>query len=106
MRAVNRNDNRSGSSRVFDSQTQPVGLPPLPGPNSFNKRIFFFSHKPASSGLRRPRPATSRPNLWPNSTQSFSFSFLTQTETQTQTTTQINQHCVISLAEMRFLDRK
>ena len=30
----------------------------------------------------------------------------TQIETETETVTQINQHCVISFAEMRFLDRK
>ena len=56
----------------FDTWTQPVGPPLLLGPGPFNKRVFFFSPKPRPSGLRGPRPATSRPIPWqPNPTQSY-----------------------------------
>ena len=54
----------------FDAQTRPAGPPLLPRPGPFNK-WFFFSSKPASSGVHRPRPATSGPNPRPNPTQSY-----------------------------------
>ena len=38
----------------FDIQTRPVGPPLLPGPNLFNKQVFFLAPNPAcrvSAGL-------------------------------------------------------
>ena len=40
----------------FYTRTRLAGLSQKPRPGPFIKRIFFLNPKPASSGLRRPRP--------------------------------------------------
>ena len=54
----------------FETRTRPAGLLLLPGPDPFNKRVFFLAPYPArrvSVGPAGPvQPATSGPNPWPN----------------------------------------
>ena len=102
-----------------ESEWQRVGFGPgflMPGPDLRALPRYsdlahlineFFSLAPnpprqVSAGPVQPLLGLIRGPIRPN----LIFFLKSQTETQTETTTQINQHCIISLAEIRFLDRK
>ena len=100
----------------FDARTRPTGPPPLPGPGPFNKRVLFLAPNLPRRVFTGPTGPVQpllglihgpiQPNLIIYIFKKKNTHTHTHTHTQTQIATQINQHCVTSLAEMRFLDRK
>ena len=92
----------------FDTRIRPAGSPLLPKLGRLINGFFFFNPKPSLLSLYGPHLATFGPNPWPNPTQSYYNNKKKKKKKPKHKHKQQHKsiNIVISLAEIRFLDRK